>query len=107
MVVAGGCIAAGIWQLQRAQSGNTLSWVYAIQWPAFAAVAGIAWWQLLHDDPDEIRKRRVEDHVAWEASHDTDPVALAIARQADRQSPETRRYNEYLRELAQERERSS
>ena len=32
-------LALGVWQLRRALDGNTQSWAYAIQWPAFAASA--------------------------------------------------------------------
>lgn len=41
------CLLAGWWQLQRALSGNTLSFVYVFEWPAFAGVAVWAWWALL------------------------------------------------------------
>ena len=37
------------WQLNRAQSGNTLSWAYVFLWPAFAIYAIYTWWQLIHD----------------------------------------------------------
>jgi len=37
------------WQLNRAESGNVLSWAYVVLWPAFAAYAAYTWWQLIHD----------------------------------------------------------
>jgi hypothetical protein len=37
------------WQLNRAQSGNTLSWAYVALWPAFGIYAVYTWWQLIHD----------------------------------------------------------
>jgi hypothetical protein len=73
LVVVPFCLLAGWWQLDRARSGNSISWGYAIQWPIFAAVALIMWWQLVHDkrpeasDPDSsakpvaTRRRDVED----------------------------------------------
>jgi integral membrane protein len=58
LVVAPACILAGWWQATRALSGNGLSWVYSVEWPIFAVIAVIGWWQLLHEDPDAYRRRR-------------------------------------------------
>jgi hypothetical protein len=33
----------GRWQLQRAESGNELSWAYTFEWPLFA-VLGLLFW---------------------------------------------------------------
>lgn len=49
LVVAPGCLVAGWWQVHRALSGNLLSYGYSVEWPAFAIIAGVAWWQLIHD----------------------------------------------------------
>ncbi len=38
------------WQVDRALSGNELSWAYAFEWPLFAGYAVYMWWRLLHDD---------------------------------------------------------
>jgi hypothetical protein len=40
---------AGWWQYQVAESGNALSWVYTVEWPAFAVYAVYMWWKLIHD----------------------------------------------------------
>lgn len=50
LIVAPGCLFAGWWQVHRALSGNLLSYGYSVEWPAFAIIAGIAWWQLIHDE---------------------------------------------------------
>jgi hypothetical protein len=52
-----GCLAAGWWQATRALGGNTLSWAYTVEWPAFALIALAAWWHLIHEDP-EVRAAR-------------------------------------------------
>ena len=39
------------WQVDRALSGNTLSWAYAFEWPFFAAYAVYMWWKLLPETP--------------------------------------------------------
>jgi hypothetical protein len=61
LVVAGGCVAAGWWQATRALSGNKLSWVYSIEWPIFAIIAVVAWWLLIHEDPEAYRARKQKD----------------------------------------------
>lgn len=71
MILGGLCLLAGWWQLQRALAGNALSWAYTFEWPIFAVLAGIGWWQLIHDTPDELRRRRAErkrDREEWRAA---------------------------------------
>lgn len=48
VLVAPACAVAAWWQVQRALSGNTLSWAYVFEWPAFAGLAVWAWWVLVH-----------------------------------------------------------
>jgi hypothetical protein len=45
------CLLAAWWQANVAMSGNTLSYVYAVEWPGFACVGVYAWWHLLHLSP--------------------------------------------------------
>jgi hypothetical protein len=68
LVVAGGCLAAGWWQVHRAMAGNTLSYLYSVEWPAFAVVAGIGWWQMFHDTPEDIAERKAHHARARAAS---------------------------------------
>lgn len=42
----------------EALGGNSLSWVYSVEWPIFALIAIAGWWQLLHEDPDAYRARK-------------------------------------------------
>jgi hypothetical protein len=67
VVIAGACLTAAWWQLQRAVAGNTLSYLYSVEWPAFAVVAGIGWWQMFHDTPEDIAKRK-EHHARMRAA---------------------------------------
>ena len=59
-VIVPGCMIAGWWQLQRATGGNTLSWAYTFEWPIFAVLAVVGWWQLIHEDPADVQARRDE-----------------------------------------------
>ena len=88
VLVVGGCLAAAVWQLQRARSGNLLSYAYAVEWPLFAVAAVVMWWQALHPPaprPPEVRAstRAPMSHGPWE---ETDEALRA--------------YNDALRSLA-------
>jgi hypothetical protein len=48
-LVVPGCLALAWWQVTRALSGNTLSWVYVFEWPIFAGYALFMWWKLMHE----------------------------------------------------------
>jgi hypothetical protein len=47
LVVAGGCVALGVWQVHRAAQGNLLSYGYAVEWPVFAGFAVFIWYREL------------------------------------------------------------
>lgn len=44
-------------------AGKRVSYLYSVEWPAFAIVAGIGWWQMVHDTPEDIERRK-EHHRA-------------------------------------------
>jgi hypothetical protein len=52
-----GTLLAGWWQVTRALSGNGLSYLYSAEWPLFAVVGVLAWWSLVHTDPDAVGLR--------------------------------------------------
>jgi hypothetical protein len=51
VIVAPGCLIAGWWQYHVALAGNDLSWAYTVEWPLFAVVAVVAWWNLVREEP--------------------------------------------------------
>ena len=59
------CASAGWWQLARAVSGNSLSFMYSIEWPAFGVLGVIGWYALLNMEKvtadDEIERRKYEN----------------------------------------------
>jgi hypothetical protein len=57
-LLASACLVAGWWQVTRALTGNGLSWVYSAEWPGFAVLAILAWWHLIHEDPEAYRARK-------------------------------------------------
>jgi hypothetical protein len=80
IVIASGCLIAGWWQVHRAMQGNTLSYLYSVEWPAFAVVAGIGWWQMFHDTPEDIAQRKA--HHARMRAASREVVARTLPRSA-------------------------
>jgi hypothetical protein len=78
------CGVAAWWQVGRALSGNTLSWLYVFEWPAFGAIAGWLWWVLVTgaSPPPPVAPARRE--LRWDEGLE---------------SPALRAYNAYLTEL--------
>lgn len=73
-----GCAVASVIEWRRALSGHAIAWVYAFEWPLFAAVGTWVWWRLLRgDDPTPRRKKPTRTSpapqepdpqlVAWQA----------------------------------------
>jgi DNA-binding transcriptional regulator of glucitol operon len=60
IVIVPGCLIAAWWQVHRAASGNTLSYAYSVEWPVFAIIAVIGWWQLIHEDFSFVLARKDE-----------------------------------------------
>lgn len=48
-IVVPGFLALAWWQLNRALSGNSLSWAYVFEWPAFAGYAIYMWRRLTRE----------------------------------------------------------
>jgi len=70
-VFAPGCLVAGWWQATRALSGNGLSWFYSVEWPVFAVLGVVGWWQLVHEEP-EVRRARKERGDDWDDWDETE-----------------------------------
>jgi hypothetical protein len=80
LIIAAGCGTAAWWQVSRAAEGNTLSYLYSVEWPAFIVVAGIGWWQMVHDTPDDIAHRQEFHRRMRQASAEV--VARTLPRSA-------------------------
>lgn len=72
-------VSLGWWQLHRAESGNTLSYAYALEWPSFALLV-IGFW--LKTMRDEVRRRGTAENVGDSArarrARDDDAAELAV-----------------------------
>ena len=103
VTVVPGCLAAGWWQVHRALSGNLLSYLYSIEWPFFAVLGVVAWWQLVHDEPVAHwveREQAPEGRRRSWLYHQDDSEGQAVARYETLESPELSAYNRYLESLA-------
>ena len=80
LVISTGCGIAAYWQIGRAAQGNTLSYLYSVEWPAFIVVAGIGWWQMVHDTPEDIARRHEFHERMRQASAEV--VARTLPRSA-------------------------
>jgi hypothetical protein len=45
-----GCAIAAWWQVNRAEDGNQLSYLYSVMWPVFGLLVIVFWWMLIHTD---------------------------------------------------------
>ena len=82
LVVVTAFVLLARWQVDRALSGNELSWVYAFEWPFFAGYAIYMWWKLLADDDASVPRGGARPET-------------------EREREELAAYNRYLAELAE------
>ncbi len=99
MIVAPGCLIAGWWQMTVALSGNDLSFVYTVEWPVFAVIAIVMWWQLVHEDPEQLEDRRRQRRAAKESHSNARASTERTAFQPDPGDEELIAYNRYLASL--------
>jgi hypothetical protein len=107
VTVVPGCLFAGWWQVHRALSGNLISYFYSIEWPVFAVLGVLAWWQLIHDvrlERDYDEPSRV--HRSW-LHRDDEVPSQPLRWDTALETPELRAYNDYLRSLAVARTRKT
>ena len=90
------CISAAWWQLGAAVLGNSLSYLYAVEWPAFAVLGVFGWYALLNmekiTEHQEKSRKEFEEKMRAEAQ---------LARQVEvEEDPVLAAYNDHLAEIA-------
>jgi hypothetical protein len=107
LVFVPGCAAAAWWQINRAESGNQLSYLYSVMWPVFGILGLYFWWMLLHTDYDTVGLKGMRRQQEAAGADDPGTVAGATPDQptapADAfavEDPELAAYNARLAELA-------
>jgi len=90
------CASAAWWQVGRAVQGNSLSFMYSIEWPVFGVLGVLGWYALLNIDrasEEELQERReYEERMRAEAQR-----ARRIT--ADDEDPALAAYNDHLAQL--------
>ncbi len=101
-----GCLVAGWWQVTVALSGNSLGWLYSVEWPFFAGFGAWVWWNLIHDYPDTIGARALRQ--ARQSLRDRREIDLPetpsaeLRQRLEEEDPEMAAYNAYLASLAEQ-----
>lgn len=101
-----GCLVAGWWQATVAMNGNALSYLYAVEWPAFAIFGLVFWWNLVHDDPNSYGRRalqRIRRESASKVGDGQTPTSFRVADEDEQLAA----YNDYLEGLAERNVRKS
>ncbi|MHB1088887.1 MAG: hypothetical protein ACYC19_09030 [Acidimicrobiales bacterium] len=88
---------AAWWQVGRAVQGNSLSFLYSIEWPVFGVLGVLGWYAMLNvekvtEEQEAARREyeatmRAEAHAAREASPEVEDPTLA-------------QYNDHLEKLS-------
>lgn len=103
-LAAGGFVALGVWQFDRAQSasGDFQNLGYALQWPLFAVFAVVAWWRVLHLESRRREKLGTENVGVQQRPPDETPKPVARRQPVQEDDPddELAAYNAYLAQLA-------
>ena len=123
LVVVPGCVAAAWWQVNRAQDGNDLSYVYSVMWPLFGLLGLCFWWLLIHTDYETVGLKgmrrqqalvRTPAHAQADTAAATDvlptspvpplnvmeaPIVTAVPIPAADEDPELAAYNARLAAL--------
>ncbi len=89
------CASAAWWQVGRAIQGNTLSFMYAIEWPVFGVLGVLGWYAMLNmekvTEHDQRERRAYEEKMRAEARE---------RRVEQGEDPTLAAYNDHLAQLA-------
>jgi hypothetical protein len=89
-------VACSYWQVGRAIEGNSLSFLYAIEWPVFGVLGILGWYALLNQET-------LSEHQAA-ARREYEEMMRAQAREARErelaeEDPTLAAYNDHLEQL--------
>ena len=92
------CALAAWWQVGRAVQGNSLSYLYAIEWPVIGVLGILGWYSMLNMEKVGEHKERARREYEEKMRAD----ALAARRAAEVEDPTLAAYNDHLATLAQQ-----
>jgi DNA-binding transcriptional regulator of glucitol operon len=101
-----GCIVATWWQVDVAFSGDSLGWLYSVEWPFFACFGTYVWWNLIHDNADAVGTRALRQagrRLTGPRGVDLpEAPPEEIRSRLEAEDPEMAAYNAYLASLAEQ-----
>jgi DNA-binding transcriptional regulator of glucitol operon len=88
---------AGWWQVGRAVQGNSLSFLYSIEWPVIAVLGVLGWYALLNIE--KVTESQAKEREEYEEMMRAEARA-ARAAQTQGEDPELSAYNDHLAKLS-------
>lgn len=88
------CALAAWWQVGRAVQGNSLSFLYAIEWPVIGVLGVLGWYSMLN--MEKVGEHKEQARREYEEKMRVDAQA---ARQAAAEDPTLAAYNDHLANL--------
>ena len=90
------CALAAWWQVGRAIQGNSLSFLYAIEWPLIGVLGIVGWYSMLN--MEKVSEYKEKARREYEEKMRAD--ALAARRAAEEEDPTLAAYNDHLAQLS-------
>jgi DNA-binding transcriptional regulator of glucitol operon len=94
------CALAAWWQVGRAVEGNSLSFLYAIEWPLIGVMGFVGWYSMLNienvSESKERAWREYEEKMRADAQ-----MARELAATREGEDPSLAAYNDHLAQLSQ------
>ena len=92
------CASAVWWQVGRAVEGNSLSFLYSIEWPVFGVLGVLGWYALLNLEKVTVDQQTVRRE--YEEKMRAQAVTARDVTRAD-EDPALAAYNDHLAQLSQ------
>jgi hypothetical protein len=90
------CALAAWWQVGRAIQGNSLSFLYSIEWPVIGVLGILAWYSMLN--MEKVSEHKEKARREYEEKMRAD--ALAARQAAEAEDPTLAAYNDHLANLS-------
>ncbi len=90
------CALAAWWQVGRAIQGNSLSFLYSIEWPVIGVLGILGWYSMLN--MEKVSEHKEKARREYEEKMRAD--ALAARRAAEEVDPTLAAYNDHLADLS-------
>ncbi|MGH3733824.1 MAG: hypothetical protein ACRDVC_10740 [Acidimicrobiales bacterium] len=93
------CALAAWWQVGRAVQGNSLSFLYSIEWPLIGVLGIVGWYSMLN--AEKISDREIKARQEYEEKMRADAqAARERAAAAEGEDPSLAAYNDHLAQLS-------